>query len=277
METKLTNILKLKYKPVVLSWSDSIPEKTIQFAKGKFGCVLNLFAAAAKGKFAACDRETFGCFGGGVGLGFGNQYNNFPGGVDCFCRFLSVGNQGYPPGETVAGYMKGKAPAHFLSDFMKGERFIKTPELTKKFVEAMPMEDMPAKYALFSPLSSVSSDSEDTTGPKIVTFIADPDQLSGLVLLATYATENIEAVAMPFVAGCMAIGILPLRESKSENPRGIMGLIDLSARVNVKSSLGRGFFTLSVPWKMFITMESNIPGSFFERETWKHLMDEEQK
>jgi len=29
---------------------------------------------AAKGKAAVADIKTFGCFGGGVGLGFGNQY-----------------------------------------------------------------------------------------------------------------------------------------------------------------------------------------------------------
>jgi len=36
-------------------------------------------AAATKGKRAVFDRQTYGCFGGGFGLGFGNTYKDFPG------------------------------------------------------------------------------------------------------------------------------------------------------------------------------------------------------
>jgi hypothetical protein len=43
---------------------------------------MNMLASAAKGRTAVFDRETFGCTGGGVGLGFGNQYLNFPGGIN---------------------------------------------------------------------------------------------------------------------------------------------------------------------------------------------------
>jgi hypothetical protein len=55
-----------------------------------------LFAqVAAKGKQAAFDRDNFGCFGGGVGLGFGRQYDKFPpGGIDAFKYFLSTGLEG---------------------------------------------------------------------------------------------------------------------------------------------------------------------------------------
>jgi len=32
-------------------------------------------------------------FGGGVGLGFGNQYTKFQGGISGFCYFLPYGNK----------------------------------------------------------------------------------------------------------------------------------------------------------------------------------------
>lgn len=48
------------------------------------------------------DRNTFGCWGGGVGLGFGNQYLNFPGGIECFYYFLSNGNENLEFGKRVA-------------------------------------------------------------------------------------------------------------------------------------------------------------------------------
>lgn len=47
-------------------------------------------ASAAKGKTGVFDRNTFGCQGGGVGLGFGNQYENFMGGIDGFCHTFTV-------------------------------------------------------------------------------------------------------------------------------------------------------------------------------------------
>jgi uncharacterized protein (DUF169 family) len=273
METKLSDTLKLKYPPVVLYWSDTAPEKAVQFGKGKMGCVLFLFSSAAKGKAAVCDRETFGCFGGGVGMGFNNQYLTFPGGIDCFCRFLSTGNEGFPQGEAVAGHMKGQATEKFVSDFLHGERYIKTPEGTQRFVNALPMVDIPKKYAVFAPLSVVQDDPGDEE-ERIVTLIADPDQLSALVVLANFVREGIDAVTIPFVAGCQAIGIMALREAKSDNPKAVVGLVDISARVNTKTSLGRGLFTFSVPWKMFMEMERDAPNSFLYRNTWKELMGE---
>ena len=47
-----------------------------------------MFANAARDKTAAFDSETFGCWGGGVGLEFGNVYLDFAGGVDCFAHFF---------------------------------------------------------------------------------------------------------------------------------------------------------------------------------------------
>jgi len=48
---------------------------------------------AVKGKVAVFDRKTYGCWGGGVGLGFGNIYMDFPGGIECFYYFISIGNK----------------------------------------------------------------------------------------------------------------------------------------------------------------------------------------
>lgn len=89
MQSQIAQAFRLRHQPVAMSWSDHKPENAIQFKEGKWGCILWLAAHAARGKSAACDRRTFGCFGGGVGMGFGNQYLNFPGGQACFCRFLT--------------------------------------------------------------------------------------------------------------------------------------------------------------------------------------------
>jgi len=91
MESKIAQALRLKYCPVAIVWTDDKPEKAMDFKEGKWGCVMWMLAAAAKGKTAAFDKNTYGCWGGGVGLGFGNQYLHFPGGIECFYRFLSRG------------------------------------------------------------------------------------------------------------------------------------------------------------------------------------------
>ena len=78
MESQIAQAIKLKYQPVALLWADEKPAGAMQFSEGKWGCVMWLAVSAAKGKPAVADVKTFGCIGGGVGLGFGNQYKTFP-------------------------------------------------------------------------------------------------------------------------------------------------------------------------------------------------------
>jgi len=87
MESKIAGAIALMHHPIALIWSDEKPEGAVQFKERRWGCIMWLAASAAKGKAAVCDRNTFGCFGGGVGMGFGDQYKNFPGGEECFCHF----------------------------------------------------------------------------------------------------------------------------------------------------------------------------------------------
>lgn len=75
MESVIATAHGLIHEPEAIVWSDEKPEGAVQFEPGKWGCVMAMFAAAAtRGKTAAFDRETYGCFGGGFGLGFGNTY-----------------------------------------------------------------------------------------------------------------------------------------------------------------------------------------------------------
>ncbi len=66
MESKIAAAIHLELESVALVWSDDKPEGAVEFAPGKWGCVLFLLAAAAKGKTAVASRETFGCFGGSL-------------------------------------------------------------------------------------------------------------------------------------------------------------------------------------------------------------------
>ena len=270
MKSVTAEALNLRYEPVSVVLTDEKPDNAVEFKKGKFGCVMALLSAAARGRQAVASRETVTCPGGGTGLGFGNQFENLPGGVDVFCRFLSVGNEGYEPGMQITDMMKPFVTEEVYDNFKYGERYLKTPELVMKFIECLPITNIPFEYVVFKPLGHVDNKKEK---PVTVTFFADMDQLSALVVLANYGRESNENVIIPQAAGCQSIGIYPFNEALREQPRAVIGLVDITARIQIKRQLKDDVMSFAVPFVMFQEMEANVPGSFLERNTWKELME----
>ncbi|MCF8012167.1 MAG: DUF169 domain-containing protein [Clostridiales bacterium] len=251
MQSKIAEAVKLLYHPVAVTWTDEKPENALQFKEGRWGCVIGMLnAAASKGKTAVFDRKTFGCLGGGTGLGFGNQYQHFPGGIE---YFLSTGNK------KLCNKNFNNMPA-----LGHGERYIKTPEIAAKFVESLPVIDIPNEYVVFKPLEQV----DEGEKPVVIVFLARPDELSALVVLANYARETNNNVTIPMGAGCHTIGIFPYKEAEKEIPAAVVGLTDISARNKVEKDV----LSFAVPYKMFEEMENNIEGSFLEQEPWTKIV-----
>lgn len=269
MHSTIATAIGLTFEPVALIWADEKPPQAMEFTPGKWGCVLFLLAAAAKGKTAAAGRDSFGCFGGGVGLGFGNQYVHFPGGEECFCRFLSCGNAGSEPGDAIGRGMAASGAAALAEDFLLGERYLKTPELVRQFIAQLPIIDIPTRYVVIKPLRAVTAEDDVQS----ITFFVNPDQLAALVVLANHGSAHNQNVIIPFVAGCQSIGICTFAEARRDEPRAVVGLVDLSARKNLRRQLGRDVLSFSVAPAMFRRMEADVPGSFLERATWKSLLD----
>ncbi|MCX7634283.1 MAG: DUF169 domain-containing protein [Syntrophales bacterium] len=274
METKIGKAIGLRHHPVALLWSDTKPPGAMQFGENKWGCVMWLVAHAARGKTAVCDAQTFGCVGGGVGLGFGNQYVNFPGGEEGFCHFLASGNAARPGGREIAEAVKPFLRDEAFDNFLNGERYLKTPEQVRTFLTLLPMMEIPSRYCVFKPLEESLAAGEM---PQTVIFFVDADQLSALVVLANYGRHGNENVIIPFAAGCQTIGIYPYREALNEHPRAVVGLTDLSARLYTRKFLGQDVMSFSVPFTMFREMEANVAGSFLERPTWQALRKEREK
>jgi uncharacterized protein (DUF169 family) len=270
MDSAIAKAIKLKFRPVALLWSDNRPEDAMQFGEGKWGCVMWLVASSAKGRTAVCDRKTFGCPGGGVGVGFGNEYKNFAGGEEGFFHFLSSGNATWETGRQTAEKVKPFLRKEAYDNFVHGERYLKSPDLVRKFVANLPIVDIAAKFVVFKPLSEVDRGKEK---PETIIFFADPDQLSALVVLANYGREENDSVIIPYAAGCQTIGIYPYREAKNGKQRGVIGLTDLSARVHINRQLAPNLMTFAVPLAMFDEMEGNIEGSFLGRHTWQSLVE----
>ena len=139
MDSAVAAALHLKFKPVALLWTDRKPDHALQFHQEKWGCVMAMFARAAIGKTVVFDKETYGCLGGGVGLGFGNLYRDWRGGIECFYGFLSTGNAGKENAEEIAGEIRATGRKAAVERFLYGEGFVKSPEVAKKFVSCLPM------------------------------------------------------------------------------------------------------------------------------------------
>jgi uncharacterized protein (DUF169 family) len=260
MDSTLARALGLEYQPVALSLSDEAPRGARTPRKGR-RCVMSYLVDAARGETVALESRTVPCRGGLIGLGFAGDVSHMPGGAESFFRFLSTGNR---------PYLKemGLSEAGLSEDFLEGERYVKTPELVRRFVEELPAVEIDKKFVVFRPLAAAGPDD----APLSVTLLADPDQLSALVVLANYGRETADNVIIPMGAGCHQIGIHVYREAEREVPRAVVGLTDLSARLCVNPLVGDRFLTFSVPWPFFREMERDVPGSFLERTTWRRLM-----
>lgn len=239
MQSEIAQRLKLRYSPIAILFTNEKPEGALEFIEGRWGCVAAMLTAAAKGRQAVFSRRTFGCIGGGVGLGFGNMYPEFPGGFE---YFLSTGKEG----------------------FREGEAYKKTPELASSLVAVLPITDIPEQYVVFKPLADVDSSKEE---PRVVVFYANPDQLSALVVLANYGRPGNDNVVIPFGAGCQTTCLIPWNEASQECPRAVVGMTDISARPVIDADL----LSFSVPFVMFKEMENNVPGSFLDKHDWRKV------
>jgi len=254
MESKIANAIGLRYSPVAVLFTENKPDNAMQFKEGRWGCVVSMFVMAAKGRITVFDRKTFGCLGGGVGLGFGNQYIHFPGGIE---YYVSTGNKEFARSPAAASFRTS-------TPLDEGEGYFKSPEIAKKFVDALPITEIPATYVVFKPLDLLT----DEEIPELVVFMANGDQLSALSVLANYDRGTGPSVVMPFGAGCQTIGIIPYAEAKSAEPRAVIGLTDISARRHVDKDQ----LSFAVPFSMFLQMEKNAESSFLKKEVWDKLL-----
>ena len=95
-------------------------------------------------------------------------------------------------------------------------------------------------------------------------FFATPDVLSGLFTLSGFDDADVDAVRVPFAAGCGSIVQHPYLELLSENPRAVLGMMDVSARPCVPARV----LSFAVPMPRFERMVANMEESFLITESW---------
>jgi uncharacterized protein (DUF169 family) len=197
-------------------------------------CVIGALAKVREGQSLAFDVDAVGCPGGKKYLGFTDTL------MPDFNYFLSCG-------------IPGK---------LEGERYKKSPEMVQEFMEKhMPSMKAPGKYIVFKRWDKL----DEANSPEVVIFFAEADVLSGLFTLASFDEAGQNTVIAPFGSGCSSIVQYPYLEKGSENPRGVIGMFDVSARPFVPQNT----LTFATPMSKFTRMIDNMEESFLITPSWK--------
>lgn len=222
-------------KPNVLPTADQESKGQVDFKSvfGHYSCVLgNIWLARKKKTAAYFDRERYGCLGGAFYLGYLKPQLNV---ITCY---VSTGIPG----------------------FVDGERYVESPDMTRRFFEIMDPRPAPARYCVFKPVSRF----EAGQTPEVVTFFARPESMSGLHQLAVFVTNDLEAVASPFGAACCNIVTWPVNYLAQGRLRAVLGGWDPSARKYFKTDE----LSLAMPYPMYQAMLARWRESFLTAKAW---------
>lgn len=272
MESLISQVMDLELEPVALMWHEEKPAGAYQLPENKPGCIMELVTRAAQGETATCDQKTAGCLSAGLGLGLESRLKKFPGGPECYCYYLSIGNQRWERGRQVGELIRMSLGEEYYADFMEGRRYYRTPELARKFLATLPTTEIPANYVTFMPLKQVDS---RKCVPQSVIFLINPNQLAALTTLVGYSRTSFDNILFPQVSSCQAVGIFPYREAVALKPRAVVGLADIQGRSKTQCLLGSDKMSFTIPYAMLSELEQNIWGSFLEGQAWKELSDSE--
>ena len=200
---------------------------------GDFSCVIgNIWRARKKKTAAYFDKERFGCLGGAFYLGFLKPQLNL------ITHYVSTG----------------------IPNQVAGERYLESPEVTRDFFDTIDPPPAPARYCVFKPVTLFAKDIQ----PALIIFFARTEVIAGLNQLATFVTNDFEAVYSPFGAGCSNIVTWPLRYLAQGRLKAVLGGWDPSDRKFLKTDE----ITFTVPFEMFKRMVNRWPESFLTTKTW---------
>jgi hypothetical protein len=218
--------------PIGFFYCDRVPEEDIAGSAAVDRCLIGNLGRVREGHPFVYESSTSGCAGGKRYTGFSRTVS------PTFEYFLSYG-------------IPGK---------VEGERYKKSPELVRQYAAANPGFDAPGRYLVFKRWDRLI----DGEVPLAVIFLATPDVLSGLFTLANYDSADPNSVIAPMGSGCASIISYPYVEARSQSPRCVLGMFDVSARPWVPADR----LSFSVPMGRFEQMVRNMDESFLITDSW---------
>jgi len=222
--------------PITFYYTDEAGHAEAAKPSSGHSCFIGALANVRKGQSLAFDVDAVGCPGGRRYLGFAEEI------MPDFEYFLSCG-------------IPGK---------LEGERYKKSPEMVKEFMKKhSPQFKATGRFIVLKRWDML----QQVDQPEVVIVFARPDVLSGLFTLASFDEAEQDMVIAPFGSGCSSIVQDPYLEIKSENPRGVIGMFDVSARPFVPEDM----LTFAVPMSKFARMIDNMEESFLITPSWARV------
>ena len=201
------------------------------------GCTLALLKKAFSGETLYFTKDSVSCPGAAVGFGFSDGLPEIPGG---FGYFISTGRgEGFPLGERVKC----------------------NPETGERMLLGQPQNVLEG----FDCIRIKPYEPED--GADTVTALVTAEQLSVLIHLFCFRKPGYENIIAPMVSGCASVFRIPFGELKKDEPRGIIGNIDVFSRPHFPADTL--FFT--IPGRDFETMLTDAGDSVLASPVWKEI------
>ena len=199
----------------------------------QFSCAIGHIWRARKKKTAAYfDATHFGCPGCAFWLGFMK-----------------------PQTETIIGYVSSGIP-----NKMEGERYCESPDALRRMFDYIDPPPATKRYCIVKPISCFTL----KESPLLVAFFAGPESLSGIHQLATFVTNDPEAVVSPWGAACTDLVTWPMKFLTQGMNKAVLGGWDPSARKFFKTDE----LSFTVPYTMFRQMLDRWEDSFLTTQTW---------
>lgn len=217
--------------PLAFEYTDSLNGAVPEPSFAGHRCLIGQLIKARNGRTLCFAADSVSCRGGIRYLGFTDHM--FPG----FEQYIAHDDAG------------------------RGERYRRTPEQVRTYIDALPALPLRGRYLVIKRWDKL----EASDRPDGVLFFARPDVLSGLFTLAYYDSDRSDAVIAPFGAGCMTTFYQTYREQVEGTHRAVMGMFDPSARKCLKAEL----LSFGVPYAKFERMVEQMKETFLATHSWE--------
>ncbi len=270
MESSIVQNLRPEFEPVAVVWSDTIADNAMRFKKGRFACVLHLFAAASRrGRIAGGNRESIACAGGRAALGLGVDLDATDELLDRYSAVFSKGIRSTEYREAYENHMDS-APKAWRDMYEFGERRHCNRDLAKDWIlNGLPRYDIPHEYVVFKPLSLTDPDEN----LRAVIFPVSPVELAGLVTLAGSTIQGTDIVQAPQGPDCVGIAVFAYAQADCAEPRAVLGMLGVDGREIMRKRFRDDILTLTLPGPLFMRMEREASDCIFQTPSWRRLID----